>query len=143
MGTADFYELFMQMELHFFYLSLPAYRTRNLLWLLLIPAYMINRSYHYILSHGDRIFRICPTMRPNVFLRGYRNYKSSFGDSLRRNRSSTMAMRRVCSRQCYANAFFYIPFLISVYCCSCCNSTLIIFASNRVKQPSRITKQYR
>jgi len=39
--------------------------------------------------------------------------------------------------------FFYIPFLISVYCCSCCNSTLIIFASNRVKQPSRTTKQYR
>merc|ERR1711962_1949236 len=93
--TVDFYELFMQIELRF---SLSVYRTRNLLWLLFIPTHVVNWSYYYILGHRNCVFRIRLTVRPNIILRGYCNYKSSFSNSLRGNRSSTMTVRRICSR---------------------------------------------
>lgn len=47
---------------------------------------------------GDSFFGLCSSLRPNVFLRGYGDYKSSFKYSLCGEDVSRVNLGRFCGR---------------------------------------------
>jgi hypothetical protein len=73
-------------------LHLLTHRTKPVQRIIQLYTHLICNS---ILNHRNSIYRICPTMRTNIFLRGYRNYKLPISNSICRTRNCSMSMRRV------------------------------------------------
>jgi hypothetical protein len=74
------------------------YRPRDLLFIPSKPTKSMDiRSGPHTYNYSNRILRIRPSMRTNIILRGDGNYRSPLRHSNRRNRTSSMNLRRFIS----------------------------------------------
>lgn len=123
---------------HVLYLLIHTRRTRNLLWILPIPRNMKHRNYPFIRCYSYCFHRLCATMRPNIILRSYRNYKLIISNSLHRYHPSRMNLRWIFSRQSYSNPVLRISLHPTIHRSSPNNSSPTISTRNWIKQPIRI-----
>uniref|UniRef100_A0A8C4LU49 Uncharacterized protein n=1 Tax=Equus asinus TaxID=9793 RepID=A0A8C4LU49_EQUAS len=73
-----------QRSIHILYLPLHPRRTRPLLRLLHIPRDMKHWNYPTFYSNSHSIHGLCPTMRPNILLRGNSHHKPPISNPLHR-----------------------------------------------------------
>jgi hypothetical protein len=66
----------------FFCMFIPPYWPRFILWLLQIYTHLDSRSYYFICGYSNCFFRVCFTLRANIFLGRYSYYKFIFSYSL-------------------------------------------------------------
>jgi hypothetical protein len=62
-----------------------------------LPSFLFT---NFLRNNGNSLPGLCPTMRTNIILRSNSYYKLIISSPICRNGSSTMSMRRFCSRQC-------------------------------------------
>lgn len=79
-------------------LYVPSYRTRDLLWILFSYRNLKYRSSNLFTYYSLCFPRLCFTLRANIFLRSYSDYKSSFSHSIFRTNFSLLNLRRIFSR---------------------------------------------
>jgi len=66
----------------FFCMFILPYWPRFILWLLQIYTHLDSRSYYFICGYSNCFFRVCFTLRANIFLGRYSYYKFIFSYSL-------------------------------------------------------------
>lgn len=111
--------------------------TKYILWIIQLYTHMISGSRNPNLNLRNSLSRICTTMRTNIILRCNCNYKLIISNSIRRYRSSTMSMRRVCSRQRHTNTILRFTLLVTIRNYSNSNNSPSISTPNRIKQSTR------
>uniref|UniRef100_A0A8C6ZXF8 Uncharacterized protein n=1 Tax=Nothoprocta perdicaria TaxID=30464 RepID=A0A8C6ZXF8_NOTPE len=77
----------------FLHLHLPSYRSRLLLWLLLVQRNMKYRNHPPFNINSNSLCRLRSTMRPNILLRRYRHHQPILRYSLHRPNISRMSLR--------------------------------------------------
>jgi hypothetical protein len=120
-------------RLTIFHLYLPTHRTEPILWILQLHAHLIHRSSNPILNNSNSIHRIRTTLRTNIILRCNSNYKPPISNSLCRERSRTMSMRWVRSRQRHINTILRTTLLNTIRDRSNGSNPPTIPSPNRIK----------
>jgi len=116
-----------------FYLYIPTYWTRTLLWFIYIYRNMISRCNYYTSNYRNSLSWLCFTLRTNILLRSYCNHKSTLCHSIPRNNHCSMTMRRFRGRQCNSHTIFH-PSLFTTICCPCTSNNSFNFSTpNRIK----------
>jgi len=121
----------------FFYLFISSCWTRNILFILFFPLYMISRNFNFIYCNSNCFYRLCFNLRADIFLGSNCNYQSFVSNSILRTIISTMNLRGICCGQRNSNTIFYLSFSTSFYCSRAINSTFTILTPNWLKQPGR------
>uniref|UniRef100_A0A8C3YPR6 Uncharacterized protein n=1 Tax=Catagonus wagneri TaxID=51154 RepID=A0A8C3YPR6_9CETA len=85
-------------NIHILHLPFHPRRPRTVLRILFIPRDMKHRSYSPTNSNSNCLYRICTTMRANIFLRGNSHYKPFISNPIYWHRPSRMNLRGVLSR---------------------------------------------
>jgi hypothetical protein len=82
-------------------------------------------------------------MRTNIFLRSYSNYKPTIGNSICRERSSSMSMRRVRGRQRNTHTILRTTLPNTIRNHSNSINSPTIPTPNRIEQPPRFKQKHR
>ena len=98
---------------------------------------MKHRSNPPTNHHSNSFRRLCPTMRANIILRGYRNYQPPIRYPLHRYNTSRMNLRWLLRRQSYSHTLFCLPLYLTIYYYSLGTSSPPIPTRNRLQQPIR------
>jgi hypothetical protein len=115
-----------------FRLHLPTYLTKLRLRII-HHTRLICRCSNPILNHGNRIYRIRPTLRTNIILTCNSNYKPSISNSICRKGNCSMSMTRICTRQRHTQTLLCTTLLNTIRDRSNIINSLTISAPNRIK----------
>ena len=92
------------------YLHLPPHCSRILLWLLPIQRNLKYRNYSPTHPYSNRLRRLCPTMRPNIILRGHSYHKPILCHPLYRPYTSRVGLRGILRRQSHPDPILHPAF---------------------------------
>jgi len=90
---------------------IPTYRSRYVLQISTKSKKGMNIWYtNYAYSHSNRIPRVRPTLRADIFLRGYCNHRSSISDPNFRDRLSSVNLGRALGEPTHPKSIFLTTF---------------------------------
>lgn len=116
---------------------IPPYRTRYLLRIIYAHVCLVYWDYFIPFININRFFRLRFSLRPNIILRRYSNYKSSLSRSLRRLHPSTMSLRWVFYWWANPKPILCSTFFNSFRYRSHYHGTPVISSPNRIKKSVR------
>ena len=116
-----------------FRLHLPTYWTKLILRITQHHTRLICRCSNPILNHGNRIYRIRPTLRTNIILTCNSNYKPSISNPICRKGNCSMRMRRICTRQRHTQTLLCTTLPNTIRDRSNIINSLTISTPNRIK----------
>lgn len=124
-----------QRSINILYLLIPTCWTRALLRILYISRNMKYRSIIIIRSHSYGLYRVCSSMRTNVFLRRNSYHKPFISNPLYWLGPRPMNLRWVFSRQSNTHTIFCLPLHFTLHYCCLSRSSPIIPPRNWFQQP--------
>lgn len=122
-----------QRSFHILHLPVFTRRPRHLLWLLHIHRNMKHRNYSPLHRHSNSIYRVCPPMRTNIFLRRNSHHQPSLSHPLYWNQPRRVGLRWLLRRQSHSHSILCPPLSSSIHHYSPSNGTLAIPTRNRLK----------
>jgi len=116
----------------FFIFFISSYRSGDLLFFLPTSLYLIFWSYFISNYYNYSFLRLCFTLRTNIFLRSYCNYKSLICYSLHWKYNSILIMGGILSWESYINPIFFFSFSSTFYLNSLYYNPFSFFTSDRL-----------
>jgi len=121
----------------FFLILIYLHMGRGLYYSSFYQKSMKHRYYNFYNLHNNRLNRICTSMRANKFLGRNSYYKHVFSHSIFWYLSSSMTMRRICSRKSNTKSIFHFTLLNTIHYSLVSNSSFTYTSWKRIYKSVR------